>query len=133
MVHQLMIAQTVAPEDLRKGQFVAVLRTVHECFPYYCDESLPVEDRTRPVRFSHMPEGTPAVYRVEAVCVPFVLVERCGSGKPRTLDVRRVQLASVDPRFGELFAKRFKPEKSEGASTDTTKDKVASGNATGAD
>ena len=133
MVHQLMIAQTVAPEDLRKGQFVAVLRRVIECFPFYCDEHRPVEERVRPVPVSFLPGGMPAVYRVEAVCVPFVLVERLGSGKARTLDLRRVQLASVDARFGALFEERFKPRKDECAGSDAGRATKPAGDANGAD
>ncbi|MEM1185313.1 MAG: hypothetical protein AAGI53_09970 [Planctomycetota bacterium] len=120
MIDQLMTTQSVAPEDLRQGQFIAILRTVQEFMPHTCDAEWPASSRYDTVRVAMLPDSSPAIYRVEAVCLPFVLVERCGSGRPRTLDTRRVHLANVDERFAKLVAERYKPrDDDDGASRPT--------------
>jgi hypothetical protein len=93
------LARALAPEDVRPGDFVAVLYEVVE-YPswFWCADEfrLPRDELTR-VRFTPYDDATPL--RVQAVCLPFVLVrEPCG--RERTLDVRRRQLARLDKNYG---------------------------------
>jgi hypothetical protein len=87
---------TLAPEDIRPWDYVAVLHDVYE-YPtwLWCDDGFarPRDEAVR-VRFTLHDDAAPL--KVLAVCLPFVLVhEPCG--RRRTIDVRRRPLA----RFGE--------------------------------
>lgn len=87
------VAASVAPEDLRCGDYVAVLSVVHE-YPsfFWCGDSglLPREE---PVRLQLMQDdGTPL--KIKAICLPFVFVKDA-HGKHRTLDIRLCRLARL--------------------------------------
>jgi hypothetical protein len=51
--------------------------------------------------------GSGSPLRVKAVCLPFVLVARI-NGKPRTLDLRRVQLVKLDRGYAKLVRKALR-------------------------
>jgi hypothetical protein len=103
-------ARGLPPEDIRSGQYVTVLYTVSELFPWWCvDEAIGRQPDV--VRFRKLPgEDETAPMRVIDVCLPFVLVKRL-DGQHRTLDVRQVTLARVADRFGRRAFRRAKTEK----------------------
>jgi len=106
------LAKMVAGEDLRVGDFVAMLNEVVE-FPSFfwcCDSGLLPPHETVRIQWKARSAGEPL--KVKAICLPFVLVKKAG-GKCRTLDIRQCQLVKLSPRFAKKAYKAFKkPKKS---------------------
>ena len=94
------LARALAPEDVRPGDYVAVLDEVVE-FPswYWCDEPV-LTGRDEVVRVRYTPRDDALPLKVRAVCLPFVLV-RDPCGRDRTLDVRRCQLARLHSAYSK--------------------------------
>ncbi|MFO1023092.1 MAG: hypothetical protein U0903_20730 [Planctomycetales bacterium] len=89
------LAKTLAPEDVRAGDYVAVLHEVVE-LPWFlmCHDSMTVPPEEM-IRISTIPKGGGVPLRVRSVCLPFILV-KTPSGGMRNLDVRRHKLARLD-------------------------------------
>jgi hypothetical protein len=84
------VARPVAPEDIRNGEFIAVLEVIAERVPgCWCDVDAfqPLKAR----RFVRLPQ-------VLGVCLPFVFV-RQHDGDLRTLDVRRLRFARLEKAY----------------------------------
>jgi hypothetical protein len=100
----LSLARPLAPEDIRRNTYVAVLTAIVEFFPFWQDEPW------RPAKVRRLdllpgPDGgTPL--RVKEVCLPYILVEHPG-GQHRTLDVRRFRLGQLSQRYGERAFRRL--------------------------
>lgn len=91
-------AQAVAPEDIRIGDYLAILHYVSEETPMLLGaESTFVEPKV--ARMTLMSWDTDPK-RVIALCLPFVLVEEPDASRT-TLDARRFRLARVSRRFGK--------------------------------
>ncbi|MCC6492190.1 MAG: hypothetical protein IT424_04130 [Pirellulales bacterium] len=92
------LARSLAPEEIRRGDFVALLYEVSE-WPswFWCDDGL--HGREEPVRILHLPHEEPQPLRVCESCLPLVLV-KAPSGEMRTLDVRKCRLARLGRRYG---------------------------------
>jgi hypothetical protein len=85
----------LAPEDVRAGDFVALLHVVHEIPSFWwCGISTIRPDE--PVRIPFVPKNGGVPFRVRSVCLPFILV-KAPTGRLRSLDVRRYRLARLDP------------------------------------
>jgi hypothetical protein len=101
------LAATLAPEDIRPGAYVAIARICLE-FPSYlwCDgpPSLAADE---PVRIQWLPPGGGTPLRVEAVCLPFVLV-KSPDGEAQTLDLRSVRLLQLTAGYAKRAWKRLK-------------------------
>lgn len=94
------VAKLLAPEDVRAGDYVAVMRVTYEVPSFYwCGEPV-LEDRSELVRLRMLPEQRTTPLKVVAVCLPFVLVSS-PTGEARTLDLRRHQLARLDWSFAK--------------------------------
>jgi hypothetical protein len=101
------LARTLAPEELRAGDHVAVLQEIVEWPSWFWDCDAVTLPPQEPVRVARTPEqaGVPLV--IEAVCLPFVLAKApCGSA--RTLDVRRCRLARLDQKYASVASCAFK-------------------------
>jgi hypothetical protein len=108
---KITLASTVAPEDLQPGDFVTLLHFVCELPSYlWCADAttMPVDE---PVRIQLIPASAGQPLKVQAICLPFVLVKR-PSGKQRTLDVRQCRLARLDWSFATATWKASKKGKS---------------------
>jgi hypothetical protein len=94
-----LTAASVAPEDLKRGTFVAILNEVYE-FPSFlwCD-CVPAE-RDELVRLRCLPAQDGVPLRIKSLCLPFVFV-KSPFGHYHTIDVRKVQLV----RLKECYAK----------------------------
>jgi len=105
------VARSLAPEEVRIGDYVAVLRTVYEVptFLWCGDDAL--SDRSEPVRMQLVPEEGGEPLKVKAVCLPYVLV-KSPRGKTSALDVRRHQLARLGRGFARRAWKAFKQGRS---------------------
>lgn len=92
------VAKPLAPEDLRVGDYVALLRTLYEVPTFFWCGEPSLEDRSELIVLRMLPDQPTLPLQIEAVCLPFVLVSS-PSGEPRSLDIRRHQLARLDARF----------------------------------
>lgn len=101
------LAMTLAPEDVVPGAYVAIARVWVE-YPsfWWCEGGLPLQP-SEPVRIECLPPSGGTPLRVEAVCLPFVLV-RSPSGESQTLDVRSVRLVKLTSDYAKLAWKRLK-------------------------
>jgi hypothetical protein len=107
------IAASIAPEDLQRGNFVAVLSELVE-FPsfFWCD-SLP-GNRTELVRVRFLPTSSMPL-KIEAICLPFVFV-KSPLGQRETLDIRRVQLVQLEKRYAKTVWKQLRKQRPDGKS-----------------
>ena len=96
------LAKSLAPEEIRVGDFVAVLYEIHEIPAYWmcCEPTFGEEDRL--VRLKMTPQKTGQPLKVRAVCLPFVLVKP-QKGKVQTIDIRRFRLARLTPEYAEAW------------------------------
>ncbi|HVP72676.1 MAG TPA: hypothetical protein VMS30_02995 [Phycisphaerales bacterium] len=120
------LARAIAPEDICEGDFLAVLAEVDEFLPigvlFDCS-AFHQPKWLEPVRVRFLPCGESVPLKVEAVCLPFVLVKAplpaafrmFGYVSPaapstvlRTLDVRRYRLARLTPEYGKRVYKLLK-------------------------
>lgn len=99
------LARPLAPEDVRRGQFVSMLFMVDEVVPLFA-EPQPWRSAA-PVRYQLLPCVGTTPMRVLDVCLPFVFVFGAWGGHA-TLDVRQHKLARVSRRFGRLAFKRLR-------------------------
>jgi hypothetical protein len=111
------LARVLAPEDVRAGDFVAVLDELFEVPSYWWCEDAALHPRDELVRIRVMPTQENPPQKVKSVCLPFVLVKQ-PSGEKRTLDLRRQRLARLDRRYGRVawkaYRKKTKLKKSSG-------------------
>ena len=94
-----MVARPVAAEDLRGGDFVALLECTYEVPTFFwCGVDASLLPPDEPVRLRIMPPQAGVPLRVESVCLPFVLVKH-PAGRSRSLDLRRCRVARLDRRY----------------------------------
>ncbi|MCA9260530.1 MAG: hypothetical protein KDA61_15060 [Planctomycetales bacterium] len=101
------MARTLAPEDVRVGDYVSLLYVVRELpAVFFCDDwqGLAPDEM---LRFRTLPEMAGEPLKVQAVCLPFVLVKRA-NGERRPLDLRRVQVARLDRNYAKTARKLSK-------------------------
>jgi hypothetical protein len=91
------LAKALAPEEIRRGDFVAPLYVIGEWPSWYWDDDA-LHSREEPVRVRLTPFDEARPLKVRRVCLPFVLV-RTPAGEERTLDVRRFRLARLHRKF----------------------------------
>jgi hypothetical protein len=103
---QTVIAASVAPEDLERGNFVAILNEVFE-FPSFmwCD-CVPAE-RDQLVRLRCLPMHAGVPLRIKSLCLPFVFV-KSPFGHYQTVDVRKVQLVRLKDTYAKTVWKALR-------------------------
>lgn len=95
----------LAPEEIRRGDYVAVMHVVSEFSPlWWCDEASPSPE---PIRMRFVPDGGALPLKVKAVCLPYVLAVH-PTGDPLTLDVRQHRLARLDNGFARESWKTYR-------------------------
>ena len=100
------IAATIAPEDLRQGEFVAVLSEIIEVPSFLWTESLSGGQEPL-VRVRKIPTDERVPLKIKAICLPFVFA-KTPSGQHRTLDVRLVHLARLERNYAKRVWKVLK-------------------------
>ena len=102
----LTMASTVAPEDLRRGEFVAVLNRIYEApsFLWPCTESLAPDEPVR-IRWRTREGGLPL--KVSAICLPFVFL-KTPKGRYRSIDVRQVDLVRLNGEYARFVWKQLR-------------------------
>ena len=123
MENAARLAKTLAPEDVRVGDYVAILLELVEFPPYGALLASPC---------TYSPPGTLEAIavrkrsdnirpmRVVGVCLPFVPV-KCVNGKHRTLDLRQKTLARLGNRYGRRAFKRLGPPTKSETNSDVEK------------
>jgi hypothetical protein len=103
------VAATVAPEDLRRGDYVAVLSEIVEVPSFFWTEALACA-QAEAVRIRRLPTEDRAPLKVKAICLPFVFVKQ-HTGQFQTLDVRLASLVRLDEEYAKTVWKslRAKP------------------------
>jgi hypothetical protein len=91
----LKTAKVLAPEDVRAGDYVALLHVVGELPSFLWCGGIGTIRPDEPVRVPFVPNDGGVPLRVRSVCLPFILVKG-PSGDARHLDVRRHRLARLD-------------------------------------
>ncbi len=101
------MAKVLAPEDVRAGDYVAVLQIIYELPSFlWCGDSSTVRI-DEPVRIPLMPKQGGVPLQVRSVCLPFILV-KTPTGALRNLDVRRHRLARLDHAYARIVWKASK-------------------------
>lgn len=94
------VARSLAAEDLRCGDFVAILSETVEypSFWWSCDPIL--HPPSEPVRMQCHSCDCGIPLKVKAICLPFVFVKKpCGSH--RTLDIRQQRLVRLTADYAQ--------------------------------
>lgn len=102
------IAASVAPEDLKCGDFVAVLTEVIE-YPSFLWFDLVGSERAELVRVRCIPSGAGMPLKVKAICLPFVFV-KLPTGQSETIDIRKVQLVRLNECYGKTVWKDLRKQ-----------------------
>ena len=100
------IAASVAPEDLKCGDFVAVQNEVIEFPSFFWCETVPSQ-RDEMVRLRFLPAGSGTPLKVKTICLPFVFV-KSPFGQCETLDIRRVQLVRLKKHYAKMVWKKIR-------------------------
>ncbi len=98
--HETTLAKPIAGEDLRRGDYVAVLNEIIEIPSFlWCGDAhtLPPHEPVRMQRQSHE-NGLPL--RIIDICLPFVFVKQ-PCGQQRLVDIRRCQFVRLDRRYAK--------------------------------
>jgi len=101
------LAKALAPEEIRRGDFVAPLYVISEWPSWFWDDDDALHPREEPVRICSTPCGEAEPLKVRGVCLPFVLV-KTPAGERRTLDVRKCRLARLDRNFAAAAWRAFR-------------------------
>lgn len=107
---ELKVAENVAGEDLRKGDFVSPLIQVYELpsFLWTCSaETLPASE---PVRFQCSANSSGTPYKVEEVCLPFVYA-KAPKGNITIFDLRRHRMVRLERESGQRMWKSLSKSK----------------------
>jgi len=99
------LAANVAPEDLHRGDYVAILSEIIELPTFFWHDSLPY-GREELVRLRRMPTRDRLPMKVKAVCLPFVFV-KLPSGQFETIDVRLASLVRLEKRYAKTVWKKL--------------------------
>lgn len=97
------LATAIAPEDLRRGDYVAVLNVILQLVPFCLDSF----SRVEPVPVRLLPFEDPEPLEVLDICLPFVSVRK-PSREVVTLDLRRHELARLDDAYARRVARQVR-------------------------
>jgi hypothetical protein len=105
----LTMAATVGPEDLCRGDYVAVLNRTYEApsFLWCCEAAGVSPDEPVRIRYRTREGGRPL--KVKGVCLPFVFV-KTPTGRWRSIDIRQVELVRLDRDYGRLVWKTLREQ-----------------------
>lgn len=104
------MAKPLAPEDVRVGDFVAVLHRTYELPSFWWNAEAFQAPLDKPVRLQLIPDSAGEPLKVRAICLPFVFVKE-PDGSQRTLDLRITHLARLHPDFAKAVCKAKKKAK----------------------
>lgn len=94
------LAKPLAPEDVRHGDFVAVLHVTCEYPSFYWDADTTLLPHDELVRIQYIPDDAGQALKVKSVCLPFVFAKD-SAGERKTLDMRKCRLARLDRTYAK--------------------------------
>jgi hypothetical protein len=100
-----LVATVVAPEDLRGGDFVAVLAEIVELPTFLWNETLCGQGEM--VRIRRLPTEERVPLKVKAICLPFVFVKQ-PNGRFQTIDVRLASLVRLERNYAKRVWKTLR-------------------------
>ncbi len=103
------VAASVAPEDLRRGDFVAVLSEVIELPSFLWTETL-TGTQDEVIRLCRLPTGGRSPLKIKAICLPFVFVKSPGDDY-QTIDIRLARLVRLDKEYAKTVWKRMRAKR----------------------
>ena len=109
-IRPISLAASVAPEDLQRGDYVAVASVIHE-FPSFfwcCDAEGVSPDEV--VRIQTLPPDAGSPLRIKAVCLPFVFV-KSPHGEVQSMDVRQIRFVRLRRRYAKTAWKALRNQK----------------------
>jgi hypothetical protein len=114
--HALTLASTVAPEDLRRGDFVAILNRTCEApsFLWACGSASLAPDEPVRIRWRTREGGLPL--KITAICLPFVFL-KTPRGRYRSIDVRQVELVRLNADYGRFVWERLRRQRKRTSAT----------------
>ena len=98
---KVSLCSLLAAEDIRIGNYVAVLHVIEQYMPLFC-----MDERTRPLSVRLVPEDEAHPLKVLEVCLPFVTARK-HDGSLVTLDVRRQELARLDDGYARRIIRHL--------------------------
>lgn len=104
------LAQPLAPEDIRSGDFVTLLHEIREVPSFWWPADGCLRPPHEPIRMRLTPTSEPFPMKVKSVCLPFVLV-KLPHGNRHTLDVRACRLARLNKKFAAASWKAYRSSK----------------------
>ena len=100
------LAKSLAAEDIRCGDFVAILDKIYE-FPSFLwhttDPQLLPPDQ--PIRIRLQDDSTGEPLKVKEICLPFVRIKN-PNGKHSTLDIRQCRLVRLSDDYAKAAWKQ---------------------------
>jgi len=105
--HGLSVAKPLAPEDIRCGDYLAVLDETYEYPSFYWDSDATLFPPHELIHLRFLPRDETHPLKVVSVCLPFVLAKE-PNGSHRTLDLRRTRVARLSRHFAARARKAFK-------------------------
>ena len=104
------LAANVAPEDLHRGDYIAILSEIVELPTFFwCDSS--AYERDELVRLRRLPTRDRVPMKIKAICLPFIFV-KLPHGQFQTIDVRLASLVRLDKAYGKTVWKKLQAPKS---------------------
>ena len=101
----IQLARSLAAEDVRVGDMVAILDTLGEYPSFLWDRDAELLPPHEPVRVRWLGQKAGKPLKVKAICLPYILA-KAPSGRYRTIDVRRCRLARLSPRYARMAWKQ---------------------------
>jgi hypothetical protein len=99
------LAKPVAAEDLRRGDYFAILAETREYPSFYWCFDPALEPRDKPVRITWKTANCGTPWKVKAICLPFLFAMN-PLGQTQTFDLRHFQVARVDAEYGKYVWKQ---------------------------
>ena len=111
------LAKTLAAEDIRRGDVVAILDMIYEypSFLWSTDCSMLPPGEPICIRFHADNFGRPL--KVQAICLPYVLV-KTPRNECHTIDVRRCRLVRLSDSYAQKAWKNFRKKRKKKNSND---------------
>jgi hypothetical protein len=116
---ELRTSRSVAPEDIRRGDYIAILQQVCEYVPLFVEGG--PEDGDLPRRILMLPKKGGLPLRVIEVCLPFLLVEQV-DGTHATYDARGSRFARLTEEYARVAIRRIRADRRSGEARDSGAD-----------
>ena len=104
------VAMRIAGEDIRPGDYVAILNEILELPSYLWENCDGIQKPGETVRIRYMSNDAGLPHCVVAICLPFVYTRK-PNGDLVTLDTRQLQIVRLDRACGRKVWKELKPKK----------------------